>query len=504
MGAPFVTLFGLLLLLSYPTGVEPLRFAGGAAAPAAALGVVLVFGILCRRTAAARPGFVGRSVLQILAVLLYGLLVFVFHWPLWTWWPWVEASPLLQTLLGLAPLYALLGIQGVTLLPQGRRGFAFRAFLGLAFLPLLGILLLQEILERITVFREALFLLPSLGGAAVLGTLLPASFLLPRLLRFVFAARPVPAGELRDRLESRCRAMGFPPAGLYVIASGATANAFVAGLLARRRPVFFTGSLLQGMTPEEVEAVLAHEVTHAQRRHLEVYLMLALSFGVLSGGLYQALQSQPGWMVLAGMLTAAFIFWVGLFSFLSRGFESEADLGAAKGPGGYPGSPEMVRALLRVGELNGSPPEAGSLRHFSIARRVAILQEAYDFPGHGEEFERTCRRRRGAIAVGFGVCLLLAFGMALEEARGIPDRIPLLQGIRTAERGRELLEASQHEEALKCLRGAVAAGVEDATLWLWIARAEQALGRESAARDARAQARRRGLIDPRDRLEDRR
>jgi Zn-dependent protease with chaperone function len=508
MGAPLAVLLGLLLLLAYPSGLEPLRFArapGAAwAAPLAVALHALASGLLQRRFPRA-----GALILPGLAVALHVALVFLFHWPLrtWTWHPAIEASPMLSTLAGLLPLLAMTALGAVRSVPRGRRRFALRASLGMTLLPLLGLLLVQELLERIVPLREATLLWPPLGTLVVFSALLFAAALLPLGLRFLFAARPIEAGALRDRLLARCGALGFRPGDLLVARSGGpggTANAFVAGLLPWRRPVFFTESLLAGMEGEEVEAVLAHEVMHVRRGHLQVYMMLAASFAFLSGALESRLGAWPVWAGLLAGIGGALLFWAGIFGFLSRRFETEADLGAARalaGPGGgYGGAALMSRALLRVAWLNGALPETPSLRHFSIARRIELLARAEREPERGSAFERRCRGARFGISLVFLAVLAGAAREGMKDLDRIEARRPRVEGRRQEARGRDLLDEGLAEEALHAFHRALEAGRGDAALWLWIAEAERALGREVRALEAEAAARRRGSSDPRDRL----
>src|SRR5207245_2516160 len=85
-------------------------------------------------------------------------------------------------------------------------------------------------------------------------------------------------------------------------------------------------------------------------------------------------------------------FWAGLFGWVSRRFESEADLAAARlapaaDPPPYGAARKMAEALARVAELNRVPPWAWSWRHFSIERRIDILLDAQEDARTGEAFE---------------------------------------------------------------------------------------------------------------------
>jgi Zn-dependent protease with chaperone function len=481
VAAPFATLFGLLLLFAYPTGFEPLRFADSPlGAPLALLAALALQEAVSRRTRRAGAFF---------AALQFAVLVFVFHWPLWTWHPRVESSPALSTLAGLAPLLAL---QALHARRGPDRGFALRAALGLGALPLAGVLAIEEAFERIGPLREAAFVHPSLAAGAMLCSMVASAAALPALLRFVFRAGPLPPCPLRERLEARCRAMGLPLKEIHVVPAG-PANAFVAGLGLGRRRVFLTRSLLEGMAAEEVEAVLAHEAAHAKRRHLETYLLMALSFALLSSGTHLALPELPAAATASVSLLAAALFWGGLFGWVSRRFETEADLDAA----GEVGAGAMASALFRVAVLNGASPARGSLRHFSISRRAAIL---LGDPGEGERHRNSCRVARAAAGVLFSASVLLGAHLALKDGDAAEPRRTLLAAIRRAEEGDRKLREGRPGEARRLLREAAEGGADGAGVWMRLAEAEAALGHSEAAREAMGRARARGSADPRDRL----
>src|SRR5690242_2094638 len=108
MTTPFYYLAGLLLLAAYPLGIEPLAFARHLIAPWAVLGGILLYAGICWGVLGRRPRHLGlaRELLRGLGLLLYGQLIFVFHFPLWIWSIGVEEDPLASTLLSLAPLFA--------------------------------------------------------------------------------------------------------------------------------------------------------------------------------------------------------------------------------------------------------------------------------------------------------------------------------------------------------------------------------------------------------------
>ena len=83
--------------------------------------------------------------------------------------------------------------------------------------------------------------------------------------------------------------------------------------------------------------------------------------------------------VPAALLSWGLIFWGAGFGFVSRRFETEADLVAARlapAPDGglppYVAARRMADALDRVAWLNHVPVWAPSWRHFTIEKRIVM------------------------------------------------------------------------------------------------------------------------------------
>lgn len=517
MSNPFYYLAGLLLATAYPLGIEPLAFVKRDVTGWAILGSVLVYAGICWAVLARplrRPGL-ARFILRLLGLALYAELVFVFHLPLWVWQWGVEDDPMASTLLSLVPLFALYGVLAVihdqTEPHSGGLRFAFRGFLGLSFLPILLMLLLDESFQRIGALRRLAFVYPAAGWVVALGSLSLLMVFLPPILRRILDARPLAKGPRRDRLERTCEAVGFRAAELLVVPTGTSrmANAFVVGLASRWKYVFFTEAILEGMSPEQLECVLVHEVTHSQKRHIAFYLSAALAFSLFSGLGHEAMEAAgvPSLLLLVSMMTWAILYWGVAFGFVSRRFETEADLVAARlaapAEGGMPpyaAARRMASALERVAWLNHVPVWAPSWRHFTIEKRIDILLHAELDPSVGARFEQgCCRLRRGAVALVMSALLCGGVLIGLQHGRA-PEARALLQAHEAVDRGRRAMEAERFEEARAELLRGIEGGSDSAVALVWLADCERALGRPEQARAAESKARRLGVADPRLRL----
>ncbi|MFI4980991.1 MAG: M48 family metallopeptidase, partial [Nevskiales bacterium] len=109
----------------------------------------------------------------------------------------------------------------------------------------------------------------------------------PRFNKFT----PLQEGELRGRIETLLRRCGFRPSGLYSMDASrrsAHGNAFFIGFGKTKRVVLFD-TLIEASSPDEIEAVVAHELGHDKHGHV--------LFGMLrSAAMVFAMLAAFGWL----------------------------------------------------------------------------------------------------------------------------------------------------------------------------------------------------------------
>ncbi len=172
---------------------------------------------------------------------------------------------------------------------------------------------------------------------------------------------PLEEGELRSRIEALLQRCGFTASGLYVMDGSKRSshgNAYFTGFGRTKRIVFFD-TLIERLTIQEIEAVLAHELGHFARGHiprlLAMRFALALLLLAVLGWLYQepaffaALRiADPGiGAALAGfaLVVPAFTFpFQPLASLMARRQEFEADAFAAR----HASAADLVSALAKL------------------------------------------------------------------------------------------------------------------------------------------------------------
>jgi STE24 endopeptidase len=178
---------------------------------------------------------------------------------------------------------------------------------------------------------------------------------------------PLRDAELRSRIDALLSRCGFRASDVYVMDGSkrsAHGNAYFTGLGREKRIVFFD-TLLQSLTPVQVEAVLAHELAHFKLRHIPQRLVVSgvttlIGFALLGWlaerpWFYAALGvDQPGdsAALLLFVLALPVFTWVltPLAAAWSRKHEFEADAFAAR----YSDGPELARALVSMYRENAS------------------------------------------------------------------------------------------------------------------------------------------------------
>ena len=208
---------------------------------------------------------------------------------------------------------------------------------------------------------------------------------------------PLPAGSARDAIEALLARCGFKNRGLFVMDGSRRSshgNAFFTGFGRAKRIVFFD-TLLERLTPDEIEAVLAHELGHFRLKHVlkRMLWMAALSFAFLgllawlaaSPWFYQGLgvppaPDRPGVaLILFFVALPVFTFVLApLSSLYSRRHEFEADAFAAKNAS----AASLAQALVKMYEDNAAtltPDPFYSAFHDShppAVARIARLEAA--------------------------------------------------------------------------------------------------------------------------------
>jgi STE24 endopeptidase len=180
---------------------------------------------------------------------------------------------------------------------------------------------------------------------------------------------PLADAGLKARIEGLMTRVGFASKGLFVMDGSkrsAHGNAYFSGFGANKRIVFFD-TLLARLAPQEIEAVLAHELGHFKLRHIvkRIGVLFAVSLGFLALlgwlksqtwfyeglGVDLAFASDAMALILFMLVLPVFTFVLSpLTSISSRRHEFEADAFAAT----HTDARDLVSALVKMYEDNAS------------------------------------------------------------------------------------------------------------------------------------------------------
>ena len=178
---------------------------------------------------------------------------------------------------------------------------------------------------------------------------------------------PLADEDLQQRITNLLTRTGFASNGIFVMDGSKRsghANAYFTGLGQNKRIVFFD-TLLKGMRPQEVEAVLAHELGHFKHRHIvkqiAVRFLLALlvlfalgqiiHFAAVYHGLGVAYPSHAMALLLMMLVLPVLSFpFAPLGSLSSRRNEFEADRFAAA----HTHAEDLISALIKLYRSNAA------------------------------------------------------------------------------------------------------------------------------------------------------
>jgi Zn-dependent protease with chaperone function len=263
-------------------------------------------------------------------------------------------------------------------------------------MPWLILSLLSDLLFLVPIHAWQVFLSGDWGEPLVfLGFLGTLPFWYPGLLVRMTGCRPLPPGELRGRIEAFCRKQNvvFKEICSWPLFAGRVLSAGVVGVTAGSSYLILTPALLEVARPEELEAVLAHEIGHVKKHHLLLYLMLFMAFGILlqfalEPVLHLIMGSQLFLTLLFGLggeplvvapliagvplLLALLLYFRFVFGFFMRNFERQADLYAYQVMGGAGPLSEILEKIARLG---GNIRDRPNWHHFGIGQRVDYLRD---------------------------------------------------------------------------------------------------------------------------------
>lgn len=215
------------------------------------------------------------------------------------------------------------------------------------------------------------------------------AFIAPLFNKFM----PLDNAELKQRIENLLHRCGFKSNGVFVIDGSKRSshgNAYFSGLGSNKRIVFYD-TLLDSLDADEVEAVLAHELGHFKRKHIQKRIITMAGLSLIGLAILAWLMRLPDFYIGLGVnrpstyiALTLFMMVMPVFSvylqpvmaWLSRKHEFEADSYAMQ----QSNAATLIKALVKLYKENAStltpdpvysafhdshPPAPVRIRHLS-------------------------------------------------------------------------------------------------------------------------------------------
>lgn len=391
---------------------------------------------------------------MILAVVFFGAATYLCDLKYYLSLPqWTESLPSLVNIAGLLFFFGYLGLMWRVARSPYQRDFGNdhtpAAFLWLNIRVNLPVVLPWALLS---ICHDLVALVPSQGLQDLLLTawgdllfylffLLFVLLIFPPVVRRLWACVQMPAGVLRDQLTAFCARQNFIcDLYLWPLYEGRALTAAVMGVVPGLRYVLITPALIQTLTLDELEAVMAHEIGHVKKMHLLLYMLLILGFSLVVGVLSEPLTSfllsrdtfyslmewskmSPEALLVActslPLLALMLLYFRFLFGYFIRNFERQADLHvfsafADNHYGNYGRSSSLVSAFEKIGQLSGNRDKP-SWHHFGIGERVDFLEKCERDPGERGRHERKVWLSLSTYLLGLTAIVILARQVPLDE-----------------------------------------------------------------------------------------
>ncbi|RKX59622.1 MAG: hypothetical protein DRP37_06315 [Thermodesulfobacteriota bacterium] len=249
---------------------------------------------------------------------------------------------------------------------------------------------------------------------------------MPPIVRMIWGCVPFPEGPLRNLIEDFLKRTNVSCKEILIwpVSGGRSCTAAVLGVVPGFRYILFTPCLVKHLLPQEIEAVLSHEVAHLRHRHLLWYIFFLSTFAVTAYRLFDPIET---WLIsrrlfleilthanhwpsaliaflailpMGILLVLYFRFLMGYFM---RNFERQADLSVFESQG-HPWN--LINALEKIAILAGDIRNQPNWHHFSIAERVNFLDEVALRPIVRDKYEKKLLLNKG-LFIGIASLLII-------------------------------------------------------------------------------------------------
>jgi Zn-dependent protease with chaperone function len=217
----------------------------------------------------------------------------------------------------------------------------------------------------------------------------------PALIQKFWRCKPLEIGHHRSRIEALCRKAGLEYANIlsWPVFGGKMITAAVMGLVKKFRYILVTQGLLHLLEPEEIDAVIAHEIGHVKKKHLLFYLLFFVGYMIISYATFNLLiysiffsetiytfinstgldQTAVTTSIFSLVIIIVFlIYFRYIFGYFMRNFERQADTYVYTL---FDSAKPLISTFEKIAATSGEHPDRPNWHHFSITKRIEYLKK---------------------------------------------------------------------------------------------------------------------------------
>jgi len=215
----------------------------------------------------------------------------------------------------------------------------------------------------------------------------------PAMIQKFWRCKPLESGYVRSRIEKLCRRAGLEYSNIlyWPIFGGRMITAGIMGLIKKFRYILITKALVRHLEPEEMDAVIAHEIGHIKKKHLHFYLVFFIGYIFLAYTsfdllVYFIIYTDPVYRLISSsginhdtiisavfsliIIIIFFIYFRYIFGYFMRNFERQADTYVYAL---FPSAKPLISTFKKIAATTGQPPDKPNWHHFSIKERIEYL-----------------------------------------------------------------------------------------------------------------------------------
>ncbi|MBF0204230.1 MAG: M48 family metalloprotease, partial [Desulfamplus sp.] len=292
-----------------------------------------------------------------------------------------------------------------------------------ALLPWFLLSFTADLIELIPFKQPKGFLATPLGEISyVLVFMVAAACFGPLLIQKIWGCIPLENGFARSRIEALCDTAKLKYANIlkWDLFGGSMITAGVMGLWGKFRYILVTPAMISNLNPEEIDAVIIHEIGHIQKKHIHFYLLFFAGYIACVYSLFDPMiiiyYSAPFMkfisfagidhetgvtLMLSFILIMVFLLYFRyVFGFFMRNFERQADIHV------YNYLPDASSLICTFHKIAGSSKQSWdkpNWHHYSIRERVDYLRLCEDNP----EFIGKHNKKVNRMVLGYLVAMVV-------------------------------------------------------------------------------------------------